>query len=1197
MYLVSPSRQLLATTPILVKRSSTRPPSRTGRKLRFAEVTLKDIHIYESAPVSPKRAVLALPPPPDKPDSSIISLGTYKGVPAKRPHPSDSPSDEKESTTVASTSKPEEGTPEYIRRHFFPDAIANDPNLQWMQPSTSSNSSESRFDLNGALIPPLLSETLPSHLGLHHHAEGNHAGYTLEDIFLLSRSSVPAQRASMLGILAKIAHNLGEHGKATEVAGKDDLRKRILAAGLAAIHERGSVVAMAVEIVWECLVVWDKIATDLSDVELHLAPDVISLMQPEHLLPIIAETLLQAVLPRETLEQLLDITYRIAQESNELAEMVMNTPRLVPTIVQCFLLTPIPPSDGAPLPNPLALRLLIILASASRSNASVLLEPADCLLRFVALLPDSSSFPVPLAASLLKQTLRFYRTLASYGLYAHIATSASQYFTALGSYVRSPPPATLSSKAWAQLRASWASLIEAWIVCATDPHSTSPPHEILWSQVSGWGWAADVRSLRKDLANTELDWEMWSALWNADAAWLEGSRVNGVKGGEGERAEVLDIMKPGFEAENGLESKVVRLALHALKESLDAPNGESGVERTLRLVIVPAQVLCSSVRLWFACLPPVKDVPFGSPPFALPFGDLSDLCAKLVTHSIWSLPEKCGSYLQVHLRPLTSLLAYFHQLSRHIPGTGPDLWLAQGFSILTRLIPGDESPALAMTKNCNSLVTPHFAGLDSQLPPINIDILKPFFEHTIRPNPGVYIGPYHITPESISHSTTLRLPGLCPSDVPTDLAKTGLLPRDWLTAPLTHLLRSGTSPVFRALPLNWDASEVDVVRAMLLLLYVSRGVLQRWGLATFSLGPSETVFACMRVCMLEHGVGGGKSGMDSSTEVFRDDAVERFMGWLLDPFTPKQSSAPVATEVDTPPLPPLTPQNYLELASQTFLHQTRTPFYQFYTELVSLYTSVSFAHTLFGALLLPPLAMRYAADYRRLVWCESGDGGPRASSTGGDGAVNEIVKTVRLGLELVPCCGLGWPGWDGFSVFPDVREYLYPVERDGRVIGAYLQALLAGKNAPEGFLRLVAVHHVACTVWPDLQRLVGECEGTDASIADDGATAVSPVSGGLNPPNTPSAAGSRLPSGAVNNGPKLLCLLLNSGDGPAVCDILLYLQSPRGAFVGPPACFGSGVGESLAKGAWRMERIEYVRGVFGDDMADRVRTISEQKRD
>ncbi|KAL4080602.1 hypothetical protein J3A83DRAFT_4366967 [Scleroderma citrinum] len=1192
-----------ATTPILVKRSSTRPPSRVGRKIRFAEVTPKDIHVYESAPVSPKRPILALPPPPDKPDSSIISLGTYKAGPTKRPHPSDSPSDEKDSTIVAGPSEPEEGTPEYIRRRYFPDTNADNPSLEWIQSLTSSHSSEPRFDLNGALIPPSLSEALPSHLGLHHHAEGSYAGYTLEDILLLSRSSVPAQRASMLGVLAKIAHNLGQHNRVTEFAGKeDDLRKRILAAGLAAINERGNTAAMAVEVVWECLVVWDSDTTSISNIELHKALDVISLTQPEHLLPIIAEMFVRAMLPPETLEQLLDITYRIAQESNELAELVMNTPRLVSSIVQNHLLTPIPPPEGALLPNPLALQLLITLASASRSNASALLEPSDALLRFVTLLPDSSPFPVPLAASLLNQTLRFYRMLASYGLYAHIATSASHYFSALGLYVRSPPSTSLGLRAWAQLRGSWASLIEAWIACATDPHSTTPAHEILWSQVSAWGWAGDVRSLRKDLTNTELDWEVWSAMWNAEAAWLEGSRVNCVKGGDAERTEVLEFIKSGFETEHGLESNVVGLALHAVKECLGPVNDESGAERHLKSIAVPAQVLCSSIRLWLACLPAEKDVPLESPPFTLPFGELSDLCANLVTHAIWSLPEKRGSYLQVHLRSLTSLLAHFHRLSRHIPGTEPDLWLAQGFSILTRLIPGDENSAIATTENCNSLIMTHFAGL-SQLPLITTDILQPFFEHSIRPNSGLYIGPLHVSAESINHSTTLRLPGPCPPDISADQVKSGLpLPRDWLVAPLTHLLRSGTSPVFRALPVNWDASEVDVVRATLLLLYVSRGVLQRWGLGIFVLGPAETVFTCMKVCMLEHGVGNEKSGMDSSAEVFRDEAVERLTGWLLDPFTSKQPSTfmtpTMPTEVVTPALlPPLTPQNYLELASQPFLGQTRTPFYQFYTDLVSLYASVSFAHALFGALLLPPLAMRYAGDYRRLVWCESGDGGSEAATTGVGGSVNEVVRTIRLGLDLVPCCGLGWPGWDGFSVPPDVREYLYPVERDGRILGAYIQALLAGRNAPEGFLRLVAVHHVAFTVWPDLQKLLDEAGGTDAMMVDDGATTMSSASSGLNPAhNAHTPLESASPSRAIDNGPKLLRLLLNLGDDSAVRDVLLYRQSPRGAFIWPPACFESALDESLGKDGWCTGRITYVREVMGDDMGDRVAAIFEQKR-
>ena len=104
---------------------------------------------------------------------------------------------------------------------------------------------------------PSLSASLPSHLGLHHHAEGGRAGYTIDDIFLLARSTVPAQRASILGILAKIAHRLGRQVRqpgspeaiVVFTGQEGDLRKRILAAGLAAMDQVGTLGARAVEIV------------------------------------------------------------------------------------------------------------------------------------------------------------------------------------------------------------------------------------------------------------------------------------------------------------------------------------------------------------------------------------------------------------------------------------------------------------------------------------------------------------------------------------------------------------------------------------------------------------------------------------------------------------------------------------------------------------------------------------------------------------------------------------------------------------------------------------------------------------------------------------------------------------------------------------------------------------------------------------
>ena len=113
------------------------------------------------------------------------------------------------------------------------------------------------------------------------------------------------------------------------------------------------------------------------------------------------------------------------------------------------------------------------------------------------------------------------------------------------------------------------------------------------------------------------------------------------------------------------------------------------------------------------------------------------------------------------------------------------------------------------------------------------------------------------------------------------------------------------------------------------------------------------------------------------------------------------------------------------------------PFYQWYTDLVTLYDGVSFAHPLFARLLLPPLSMRYPADYRRFLWADFG----------------QAVRTVRTP--------------PGDVVTGSIAEYLWPAEGDAEVVGAYLRALVRG--ALEGFLRVVAVHHVACNIWPDLR--------------------------------------------------------------------------------------------------------------------------------
>ncbi|CAL8286949.1 unnamed protein product [Lota lota] len=62
---------------------------------------------------------------------------------------------------------------------------------------------QARFDFAGSLIPP--NEDLPTHLGLHHHGEEPElAGYSLQELFHLSRSQVVQQRCLSLNTLASI---------------------------------------------------------------------------------------------------------------------------------------------------------------------------------------------------------------------------------------------------------------------------------------------------------------------------------------------------------------------------------------------------------------------------------------------------------------------------------------------------------------------------------------------------------------------------------------------------------------------------------------------------------------------------------------------------------------------------------------------------------------------------------------------------------------------------------------------------------------------------------------------------------------------------------------------------------------------------------------------------------------------------------
>lgn len=119
-----------------------------------------------------------------------------------------------------------------LKSTYFPE-LAHAPSptsLSWLQPPTPQDreassyspalssypASSVRFSFRGELIPPTTSLDLPTHLGLHHHGDApDSAGYTIPELTLLARSTLPNQRCIAYQTIGRILYRLGkeEFGK------------------------------------------------------------------------------------------------------------------------------------------------------------------------------------------------------------------------------------------------------------------------------------------------------------------------------------------------------------------------------------------------------------------------------------------------------------------------------------------------------------------------------------------------------------------------------------------------------------------------------------------------------------------------------------------------------------------------------------------------------------------------------------------------------------------------------------------------------------------------------------------------------------------------------------------------------------------------------------------------------------------------
>lgn len=343
--------------------------------------------------------------------------------------------------------------------------------LEWMRDlppprkKGTNKAMQARFDFTGTLIPP--TEDLPTHLGLHHHGEEpERAGYSLQELFLLSRSQVIQQRSLALSTLANVISKArsGEYCSSL----KGSVLSSLLDAGLlfllrfALDDSVEGVVCAAVHALHSLLVCTDDeacldstfswfcgmfsfpllpTAEDEDDEDETLKEtskekqeeksdhevarqDVVKGLIKIKLLPRL-RYILEVMRPSpHVVYDIMEIIIRLARHSTSSATQVLDCPRLTETIVRDFLPTSwtAPPSDPPMslygVPQASALKLLRVVSTAGRHLCARILNSVGVKERISCLL---SAEPTDLllgeaeALKICTEAYRLWAVAARYG--------------------------------------------------------------------------------------------------------------------------------------------------------------------------------------------------------------------------------------------------------------------------------------------------------------------------------------------------------------------------------------------------------------------------------------------------------------------------------------------------------------------------------------------------------------------------------------------------------------------------------------------------------------------------------------------------------------------------------------------------------------------------------------------------------------
>ncbi|ORX39237.1 hypothetical protein BD324DRAFT_649321 [Kockovaella imperatae] len=824
-------------------------------------------------------------------------------------------------------------------RAELPGVSVESHKLAWLQDPSPSDDKSIRFDLSGGVLTSEELQSLPTSHGLHHHGDSPElAGYTIQNILTLCRSSILGQRTKMLHLLGTIISRwkrCEEEAMTKTFTDAQVVQKAVdMAVEIVGNTPRAIGLTVAgIDLLCHCQM-------DNTSLDMDTRPTAQPVIAWELVLPGAQRLLAEdSGIPQASLDRLMNCLQFAAMQSSETAELICT---ILPEVVRYQVLARPWPINPKYPPSTQAIALVTGLIESAR-NCAVSIAQTDLpvsVLRF--LIP--STWPDDSAPIICKEALQLLFSLARYGLGAEVVRTSMEIFDTLGMATRADPEAS----------AIYFKLLAAWLTCAIDPHRTTPEHSLTWAQVSSMGW---VDAALKYIGD--------SGPWTSSAleaaleliiSWILGLAVNSPDKGVVEKralAQTLRNLTLPIETEPIL-SRLVQLDLLLTVSDID------GILHPQR-----RQDLISRLD--------------STSPVALQYY----LLYLGAAHSLIDKDEQASLMLRLFPR--------FSAGEEHL-----------ALDLLDELLKGDVS-----------------RSLDGQSHP-DLEILRPLLQYAILPSADSVIGPSPPVHTYLKATTSLLRPATPGPGLP--------LPADWLFSPLGELLRSATSNALAQTPPDWNPSETEIVRAVLFL-----GQCQvQFG----SPSRSQLLFNLMKVFMLENEQHSGTSDGD----VFRDDVVSsRISALLLKIITPETS---MDRNVN------------LESVSKAFLGDD-TPFYQFYTDYLSLFEAISYSDTSFAQTIMAPLAMSYPTDYRRLLWLDH----------------PPVPRIIHLKISQTPL------EHGSFS------DYLRPYEKDRDLLNAYAQQLARGWITRERnqLLWTIASSHLSHALWTEqdtnLLKSIGDTSG------------------------------------------------------------------------------------------------------------------------